>query len=122
MCGFVGFSGHLGYKREVLNNMMDLIVHRGPNSAGEYTDADMALGFRRLSIIDLADGSQPMFNEDRSLVAVYNGEIYNFPQLKKELEDAGHVLPPAAIPRCCCMAMNSGDGRWSGAFAVCSPL
>lgn len=108
MCGFVGFSGHLGYKREVLNNMMDLIVHRGPNSAGEYTDADMALGFRRLSIIDLADGSQPMFNEDRSLVAVYNGEIYNFPQLKKELEDAGHVF----ATRCDTEVLLHGYEQW----------
>ena len=68
MCGIVGFSGQHKFKQEIVNNMMDLMIHRGPNSAGSYTDANMALGFRRLSIIDLADGSQPMYNEDKSLV------------------------------------------------------
>ena len=92
MCGIVGFSGKIEYKREIVQNMMDLIVHRGPNSAGAYTDADMALGFRRLSIIDLADGSQPMYNEDKSLVLVYNGEIYNFQALREELIAAGHTF------------------------------
>ncbi len=92
MCGIVGFSGQLNYKQEIVNNMMDLMIHRGPNSAGSYTDADMALGFRRLSIIDLADGSQPMYNEDKSLVLVYNGEIYNFAELRTELCAAGHTF------------------------------
>ena len=92
MCGIVGFSGKIEYKREIVQNMTDLIVHRGPNSAGAYTDADMALGFRRLSIIDLADGSQPMYNEDKSLVLVYNGEIYNFQSLREELIAAGHTF------------------------------
>ena len=92
MCGIVGFSGKIEYKREIVQNMTDLIVHRGPNNAGAYTDADMALGFRRLSIIDLADGSQPMYNEDKSLVLVYNGEIYNFQSLREELIAAGHTF------------------------------
>lgn len=92
MCGIVGFSGQLNYKQEIVDNMMDLMIHRGPNSAGSYTDADMALGFRRLSIIDLADGSQPMYNEDKSLVLVYNGEIYNFASLREELCAAGHTF------------------------------
>lgn len=92
MCGIVGFSGQLNYKQEVVNNMMDLMIHRGPNSAGSYTDADMALGFRRLSIIDLADGSQPMYNEDKSLVLVYNGEIYNFETLREDLLAKGHTF------------------------------
>ena len=92
MCGIVGFSGKIESKREIVQNMTDLIVHRGPNSAGAYTDADMALGFRRLSIIDLADGSQPMYNEDKSLVLVYNGEIYNFQSLREELIAAGHTF------------------------------
>ncbi|MBQ6614095.1 MAG: asparagine synthase (glutamine-hydrolyzing), partial [Clostridia bacterium] len=67
-------------------------IHRGPNSAGSYTDEDMALGFRRLSIIDLEDGSQPMYSEDQSLVLVYNGEIYNFETLREELIAAGHTF------------------------------
>ena len=92
MCGIVGFSGQHALKQEIVDNMMDLMIHRGPNSAGSYTDANMTLGFRRLSIIDLADGSQPMYNEDKSLVLVYNGEIYNFASLREELIMAGHTF------------------------------
>ena len=92
MCGIVGFSGQIKYKQDIVNNMMDLMIHRGPNSAGSYTDEDMALGFRRLSIIDLEDGSQPMYSEDQSLVLVYNGEIYNFETLREELIAAGHTF------------------------------
>ncbi len=90
MCGIVGFSGGIAYKQEIVNNMMDLMIHRGPNSAGSYTDEEIALGFRRLSIIDLADGSQPMYNEDKSIVLVFNGEIYNFMELREELVALGH--------------------------------
>ena len=92
MCGIVGFSGQNKQKEQIVNNMMDLMIHRGPNSGGCYTDDGMALGFRRLSIIDLADGSQPMYNEDRSLVLVYNGEIYNFEALREELIAKGHTF------------------------------
>lgn len=92
MCGIVGFSGGIAHKQEIVNNMMDLMIHRGPNSAGSYTDDEMALGFRRLSIIDLADGSQPMYNEDKSIVLVFNGEIYNFEELREELVAAGHTF------------------------------
>ena len=92
MCGIVGFSGDITYKQEIVNNMMDLMVHRGPNSAGSYTDGAVALGFRRLSIIDLADGSQPMYNEDKSIVLVFNGEIYNFMELREELVAKGHTF------------------------------
>lgn len=92
MCGIVGFSGQHKQKEQIVNNMMDLMIHRGPNSGGCYTDGDMALGFRRLSIIDLADGSQPMYNEDKSLVLVYNGEIYNFKSLREDLIAKGHTF------------------------------
>ena len=86
MCGFVGFTNYIGDDGQVLTTMMDSIVHRGPDSSGSYIDRDIALGFRRLSIIDLEGGDQPMFNEDRSLVLVFNGEIYNYKQLREELE------------------------------------
>ncbi len=92
MCGFVGFSGKLERKKEILNKMMDRIIHRGPDSMGEFIDEDVALGFRRLSIIDLDGGSQPMYNEDESVVIVFNGEIYNFMELRDELEADGHVF------------------------------
>ncbi|MBQ1988928.1 MAG: asparagine synthase (glutamine-hydrolyzing) [Clostridia bacterium] len=92
MCGFAGFTNFIGDNGTVLERMMDRIVHRGPDSAGKYVDDDIALGFRRLSIIDLAEGHQPMFNEDKSLVLVFNGEIYNFKDLRAKLVEAGHTF------------------------------
>lgn len=92
MCGFVGFTNYIKDDGAVLSAMMDKIVHRGPDSSGMYTDGDIALGFRRLSIIDLNEGNQPMFNEDASLVLVFNGEIYNFKDLREELQKCGHTF------------------------------
>ena len=93
MCGFAGFVGKVEDRETVLVNMMDTIIHRGPDSAGKYVDEDAALGFRRLSIIDLSSvGDQPLYNEDKSMVLVFNGEIYNYQELRKELIEAGHVF------------------------------
>lgn len=92
MCGFVGFTNRIKDDGSVLNVMMNRIVHRGPDSEGKYVDDDIALGFRRLSIIDLAEGDQPMFNEDKTLVLVFNGEIYNFKDLRAELIESGHTF------------------------------
>ena len=93
MCGFVGFTGKLENKKEILNKMMGRIVHRGPDMAGDYTDENVALGFRRLSIIDLSEaGCQPMTNEDESMVITFNGEIYNFMALRDELMAKGHIF------------------------------
>ena len=92
MCGFVGFTNYIKDDGTVLERMMNRIVHRGPDSAGKFVDSDIALGFRRLSIIDLADGDQPMFNEDKSLVLTFNGEIYNFKELRAELLEKGHTF------------------------------
>ncbi|MBE6727367.1 MAG: asparagine synthase (glutamine-hydrolyzing) [Ruminococcaceae bacterium] len=92
MCGFTGFTNNIQDDGVVLGAMMDRIVHRGPDSQGQYIDSDIALGFRRLSIIDLAEGHQPMFNEDKSLVLTFNGEIYNFKELRSELIEAGHTF------------------------------
>lgn len=91
MCGFTGFVGTTDNREEVLENMMNTIVHRGPDSSGFYIDEEAALGFRRLSIIDIsASGDQPIYNEDRSKVLVFNGEIYNYQELREELIEAGH--------------------------------
>lgn len=90
MCGFVGFTNYIRDNGKVLKEMSDSIAHRGPDSEGSYIDDNIAMGFRRLSIIDLADGNQPMFNEDGSLVLLFNGEIYNFKELREELEKCGH--------------------------------
>ena len=95
MCGITGFVSakhDLDEAKRTLKAMADLIAHRGPDGEGYYLDEQAALGHRRLSIIDLEGGSQPMFNEDKSLVTVFNGEIYNFPRLREELEAAGHVF------------------------------
>src|SRR5262252_10147538 len=72
--------------------MSDLLVHRGPDSTGEHVVGGIALAARRLSIIDLEHGDQPIANEDGSCVVVQNGEIYNYPELRRELELAGHEL------------------------------
>lgn len=91
MCGFVGFTNKINDASIVLGKMMDRIKHRGPDSDGKYVDEQIAMGFRRLSIIDLSDqGSQPIFNEDKSLVLTFNGEIYNYKDLREELVAFGH--------------------------------
>ena len=91
MCGFVGFVGGTDNQSEVLTKMMDRIVHRGPDMGGQFIDGRVALGFRRLSILDLTEaGAQPMANEDGSVVIVFNGEIYNFQELRSELEAKGY--------------------------------
>ncbi len=93
MCGFTGFIGKVDNREQVLENMMNTIVHRGPDSAGSFVDEDAALGFRRLSIIDIsATGDQPLYNEDKTKVLTFNGEIYNYQELREELIDAGHVF------------------------------
>ena len=92
MCGFVGYTGQLINGQDILNNMMNTIVHRGPDSAGTHIDSKVALGFRRLSIIDLDAGSQPMYNEDNDVVIVFNGEIYNYQELREDLIEKGHVF------------------------------
>ncbi|MBR6708987.1 MAG: asparagine synthase (glutamine-hydrolyzing) [Clostridia bacterium] len=93
MCGFVGFSGALENRQQIINHMMARILHRGPDMGDSYLDDEMALGFRRLSIIDLsANAGQPMQNEDGSVVLVFNGEIYNFQALREELIVCGHTF------------------------------
>lgn len=90
MCGLCGFFGHVIDREKTLKNMTDVITHRGPDSVGYYSDERISMGFRRLSIIDLEAGNQPIYNEDKSLVLMFNGEIYNYKELRKELVEAGH--------------------------------
>lgn len=90
MCGFAGFTG--ACEDSVITRMMDRIVHRGPDDAGQYSDGDVTLGFRRLSIIDLAGGHQPLVSRSGDIVLVFNGEIYNFRQLREELVTLGHTF------------------------------
>jgi len=90
MCGFAGFSDYINNKDKILTDMMDKIIHRGPDSDGKYIDDSVALGFRRLSIIDLEGGSQPLFNETGDMVLIFNGEIYNYETLREDLLAKGH--------------------------------
>ena len=95
MCGITGFAekNHQASEaRAIVQKMADLIAYRGPDGEGYFVDDRVALGHRRLSIIDLEGGRQPMFNEDGSLVVVFNGEIYNFQALREELKAAGHTF------------------------------
>ena len=96
MCGFSGFTGMYPNREELIKKMSERIVHRGPDMGGYYIDGDrddnaVALGFRRLSILDLREAAgQPMWNEDKSVIVVFNGEIYNFRELRKVLEGKGY--------------------------------
>lgn len=92
MCGFAGYAGLKTHDQVVIEKMIEKIHHRGPDSQGYFSEDGVALGFARLSIIDLEGGSQPLYNEDGSLVLVFNGEIYNYQTLREELLKAGHVF------------------------------
>ena len=93
MCGLVGIF-HLrkfaNIDRDLLSRMNETQFHRGPDEGGLHTETGVGLGHRRLSIIDLSSGQQPLFNEDHSVVVVYNGEIYNYQELASELKRNGH--------------------------------
>src|ERR1700692_628612 len=94
MCGIAGildFSGGPVSPAE-LNSMCDAIIHRGPDDQGVYLDRGVGIGMRRLSIIDLQTGQQPVRNEDGSVWVVFNGEIYNYKGLRRELESKGHTF------------------------------
>lgn len=94
MCGIAGVvnSEPGGVEADTIRRMCQSIVHRGPDDEGTYVKDGAGLGVRRLSVIDIAGGRQPVFNEDKTICIVYNGEIYNFPELRRELESRGHRL------------------------------
>ena len=90
MCGITGFTWE---DKKLIHKITSIIEHRGPDAYGYFTDKGISLGHRRLSIIDLSlKGKQPMFNEDNTIVITFNGEIYNFKELKKDLIKKGHVF------------------------------
>ena len=90
MCGICGFVGDAPDKSKTIENMTGIIIHRGPDDAGYFIDKEISMGFRRLSIIDLEGGEQPIYNETNNLVLTFNGEIYNYKEIKKELVEKGH--------------------------------
>lgn len=119
MCGFVGFTGEIVNRNEILKKMADRIIHRGPDMDGYHVSGEgasaIALGFRRLSIIDLSESAgQPMYNEDKSVVCVFNGEIYNFTELRDELIAKGHVFRT----RCDTEVLVHGYEQWGEKLAA----
>src|SRR5947207_4833501 len=92
ICGFYEYQSHRPANQEVLGDMLHVLHHRGPDDSGAHFDNDLALGMRRLSIIDLSGGKQPISNEDETIVTVFNGEIYNYRELRDDLETRGHRL------------------------------
>lgn len=100
MCGICGIIGELDNSRKVLKNMMDKIAHRGPDDEGMYVDKHAAIGHRRLSIIDLSHGAQPMYNETGDIAIVFNGEIYNHLEIRKELIKKGHQFSNDSDTEC----------------------
>ncbi len=87
ICGYLHFDKSKKPSEDILKSMMNTLAKRGPDDEGLYLKDNVALGHRMLSIIDLKTGHQPIFNEDGSIVIIYNGEIYNFQDLRKELKD-----------------------------------
>ena len=100
MCGICGIIGELDNSRKVLKNKMDKIAHRGPDDEGMYVDKHAAIGHRRLSIIDLSHGAQPMYNETGDIAIVFNGEIYNHLEIRKELIKKGHQFSNDSDTEC----------------------
>ena len=98
MCGFVGFCDKKEKKdkEKIIKKMAARIVHRGPDSDGYFTNDKIALGFRRLSIIDLTGGNQPIYNEKKDKVIVFNGEVYNYRELRQDLLEKGHEFTTTA--------------------------
>ncbi len=108
MCGIAGFVGGCENAEAVLKKMTDRIAHRGPDGEGHFIEGPAALGHRRLSVIDLDGGAQPMCNEDGRLVVVYNGELYNYRELTAELTAAGHTF----ATRCDTEVLLHGYEQW----------
>src|SRR5580692_3359522 len=95
MCGICGklvFGSETNVSPSLVKAMADTIQHRGPDDEGYYVSGPVGLGFRRLSIIDLATGHQPICNEDGTVWIVFNGEIYNYQELRQDLKGKGHVF------------------------------
>ncbi len=125
MCGIYGILALDGARRHepsVLARMGDSIVHRGPDDSGAFEDGDLLMGMRRLSIIDVTGGHQPIANEDGSVVVVCNGEIYNFRELRRDLEAAGHRFATRSDSEVAVHAYEEyGDGfldRLDGMFGL----
>ena len=92
ICGIIDFKRQLPNKIDLTKLMSEKLFHRGPDDSGDYNDNSIALGFTRLSILDVQNGNQPMFNKNKSIISIFNGEIYNFKEIKQELILKGYVF------------------------------
>jgi asparagine synthase (glutamine-hydrolysing) len=122
MCGIAGYKSARNFASGTIERMVAALRHRGPDSSGYYRDADYHAGMCRLSINDLSGGDQPLFNADRSVVLLYNGEIYNYRELRRELESKGHVFRTGSDGEVIChLYQHHGEGlfeRLDGMFAA----
>ncbi|MGW0066178.1 asparagine synthase (glutamine-hydrolyzing) [Streptosporangium sandarakinum] len=100
MCGIAGMASRFASDLELVRRMCEVITHRGPDGDGFHSDEHAALGMRRLAIIDLTTGDQPVYNENSRIVAVFNGEIYNFAELRRDLIRRGHQMRSAGDSEC----------------------
>ena len=105
----------------LVRRMCDMLAHRGPDGVGYHEDAHAALGMRRLAIIDVAGGQQPVYNEDRTVVAVFNGEIYNFRELERNCADGVTGSSRAETPNASSTCTRSTGTIWSTTCVACSP-
>src|SRR6266404_5160682 len=96
ICGVYEYASRRPVDRQIVETMLRVIHHRGPDEGGVCMDGELALGMRRLSIIDVAGGKQPISNEDGGISIVFNGEIYNFRELRNELQQRGHIFTTAS--------------------------
>ena len=125
MCGFVGFlndTSDIELNKQSVRQMADKITHRGPDDDNYYVDEGVSIGFRRLSIIDLQGGAQPIFNEDGTMVLVFNGEIYNYQTIRTELIERGHIFKTKSDSEVLLTAMRSTALSCSISFVACLPL
>jgi asparagine synthase (glutamine-hydrolysing) len=122
MCGIAGYKSTRDFAPETVEKMVAALRHRGPDSSGYYRDGDYHVGMCRLSINDLSGGDQPLFNTDRSVALLYNGEIYNYRELRRELESKGHVFRTGSDGEVIChLYQHHGEGlfeRLDGMFAA----
>jgi glutamine phosphoribosylpyrophosphate amidotransferase len=123
MCGIAGIvslEDRPVFEREI-RAMCNAIRHRGPDDEGIYTSQGIGLGMRRLSIIDVSSGHQPVYNEDGTVCVVFNGEIYNFRELRRDLEARGHRFAPRPTPRQSFISTRNTARPVSSTFEGCSP-
>ena len=112
ICGQFNFGSLAPVRRTNIEAMTKSISHRGPDDEGYYIAGPLGFGFRRLSIIDLASGHQPMSDQAESIWVIFNGEIYNFPELKRELQSHGTYFETILTPKSSSTATSNGATKY----------